>query len=59
MVAKLFEFANQYGRLIQLGTENRKLKVEFRFDKSQYIKRYEILEEFIQTLNEMKQTPVA
>ncbi|WP_018934283.1 transcription-repair coupling factor [Gracilibacillus lacisalsi] len=57
--AKLFEFANQYGRLIQLGTENRKLKVEFRFDKSQYIKRYEILEEFIQTLNEMKQTPVA
>ncbi|WP_208587326.1 transcription-repair coupling factor [Gracilibacillus suaedae] len=57
--AKLFEFANQYGRLIQLGTENRKLKVEFRFDKSQYIKRYEILEEFIQTLSEMKQTPVA
>ncbi|SFM49918.1 transcription-repair coupling factor (superfamily II helicase) [Gracilibacillus orientalis] len=57
--AKLFEFANQYGRLIQLGTENRKLKVEFRFDKNQYIKRYEVLEEFIQTLSEMKQTPVA
>ncbi len=57
--AKLFEFANQYGRLIQLGTENRKLKVQFHFDKSQYVKRYEILEEFIQTLNEMKQTPVA
>ncbi|MGP4042516.1 transcription-repair coupling factor [Gracilibacillus sp. D59] len=57
--AKLFEFANQYGRLIQLGTEERKLKVEFRFEKDQYVKRYDILEEFIQTLNEMKQTPVA
>ncbi|UOQ49520.1 transcription-repair coupling factor [Gracilibacillus caseinilyticus] len=57
--AKLFEFANQYGRQIQLGTEDRKLKVTFRFDQSQYNNRYELLEEFIQTLTEMKQTPVA
>ncbi|MGN8648231.1 transcription-repair coupling factor [Gracilibacillus sp. HCP3S3_G5_1] len=57
--AKLFEFANQYGRLIQLGTEDRKLKVQFRFEKEQFVKRYDILEEFIQTLSEMKQTPVA
>ncbi|WP_058305652.1 transcription-repair coupling factor [Gracilibacillus massiliensis] len=56
--AKLFEFANQYGRLIQLGTEDKKLKVTFKFEKQQYIKRYDILEEFIQTLQEMKHTTV-
>ncbi|GAE94188.1 transcription-repair coupling factor [Gracilibacillus boraciitolerans JCM 21714] len=56
--AKLFEFANQHGRLIQLGTEERKLKVEFKFDNQQYMKRYEVLEEFIQVLQEMNQTLV-
>ncbi|SHN37497.1 transcription-repair coupling factor [Gracilibacillus kekensis] len=56
--AKLFEFANQYGRLIQLGTEDRKLKVTFKFEKQQYIKRYDILEKFILTLQDMKQTSV-
>ncbi|WP_163539363.1 transcription-repair coupling factor [Gracilibacillus sp. YIM 98692] len=56
--AKLFEFANQYGRIIQLGTEERKLKVVFRFDKRQWHKRYEMLEEFIQTLTEMQRPTV-
>ncbi|MDX8047537.1 transcription-repair coupling factor [Gracilibacillus sp. S3-1-1] len=57
--AKLFEFANQYGRLIQLGTENRKLKVVFRFNKDQLVKRYDILAEFIQTLSDMQRTSIA
>lgn len=56
--AKLFEFANQYGRMIQLGTENRQLKVKFRFSREPKLKRYEVLESFIQALKEMKQTPV-
>ncbi|SES22925.1 transcription-repair coupling factor (superfamily II helicase) [Gracilibacillus ureilyticus] len=56
--AKLFEFANKHGRLIQLGTEDRKLKVVFRFDKNTAVKRYTILESFIQTLHEMDREPV-
>jgi transcription-repair coupling factor (superfamily II helicase) len=57
--AKLFDFTNQYGRLVQLGTENRKLKVTFQWDKKNYLRRYEIVEQFIQALNSMKREPVA
>ncbi|GAB2564062.1 transcription-repair coupling factor [Gracilibacillus alcaliphilus] len=55
--AKLFEFANQYGRIVQLGTEERKLKIEFKFDKQQYVKRYDILAEFVEALRDMKAVP--
>lgn len=57
--AKLFEFANQFGRMIQLGTKDRKLKVEFRFDKKQYEKRYDLLEDFLRALNDMEIVPVS
>ncbi|WP_066185682.1 transcription-repair coupling factor [Gracilibacillus timonensis] len=57
--AKLFELANQYGRMIQLGTEQQKLKVDFRFDKQQYAKRYDILAEFIEALDGMKAASVS
>lgn len=57
--AKLFEFTNEYGRLIQLGTENRKLKVVFQWDKKTFIRRYEIIEQFIEALDRMKREPVA
>ncbi|WP_226038370.1 transcription-repair coupling factor [Aquibacillus saliphilus] len=52
--AKIFEFANQYGRMVQLGTEDRKLKVVFTWDKQSQSKRYDIVEEFIQGLKNMK-----
>ncbi|MBA2176996.1 transcription-repair coupling factor [Halobacillus locisalis] len=51
--AKLFEFANQYGRLIQLSTEDNQLKVTFTWDKKSRLTRYEIVEEFISKLPEM------
>ncbi|MRH44989.1 transcription-repair coupling factor [Aquibacillus halophilus] len=52
--AKLFELANKYGRMIQLGTEERRLKVVFVWDKQSKVKRYEIVEEFIHGLKDMK-----
>lgn len=52
--AKLFQFANKYGRFVQLGTENMKLKIGFQWDRDNFIRRYEILEEFIQGLTGMK-----
>ncbi|MBM7573154.1 transcription-repair coupling factor [Aquibacillus albus] len=57
--AKLFEFANQYGRMIQLGTENRKLKVVFNWNKETYHHRYEFVQKFIHALKDMKRVPVA
>ncbi|MDC3417930.1 transcription-repair coupling factor [Aquibacillus salsiterrae] len=57
--AKLFEYANEYNRIIQLGTENRKLKVVFNWDKKTYPKRYEFVQEFIHSLRDMKRVPVA
>ncbi|KHE71483.1 transcription-repair coupling factor [Halobacillus sp. BBL2006] len=51
--AKLFEFANQYGRIVQLGTEDNQLKVTFNWDRKSQLKRYDIVEEFITKLPEM------
>ncbi|MFQ3546539.1 transcription-repair coupling factor [Halobacillus rhizosphaerae] len=51
--AKLFEFANKYGRIIQLATEDKQLKVTFTWDKSSFLQRYETIEEFIQHLPDM------
>ncbi|RWZ51257.1 transcription-repair coupling factor [Halobacillus fulvus] len=51
--AKLFDFANQYGRTIQLGTEDNQLKVTFKWDRQPKEKRYEIIEEFISKLPAM------
>ncbi|GEN55342.1 transcription-repair coupling factor [Halobacillus faecis] len=50
---KLFEFANQYGRMVQLGTEDSQLKVTFTWDRKTEFKRYELVEEFISKLPEM------
>ncbi|WP_082235822.1 transcription-repair coupling factor [Halobacillus massiliensis] len=51
--AKLFEFANQYGRMVQLGTEDSQLKVTFTWDRQNEIKRYDIVEEFIKALPDL------
>lgn len=54
--AKLFELSNEYHRMIQLGTEDMKLKIVFKLDRSQYPKRYDLLEEFLSRLQEVKGT---
>ncbi|WP_077623907.1 transcription-repair coupling factor [Sediminibacillus massiliensis] len=52
--AKLFEFATHYGRMVQLGTENRNLKMVFQWDKKTKNRRYEVVEELIQGLQGTK-----
>ncbi|WP_028781781.1 transcription-repair coupling factor [Thalassobacillus devorans] len=52
--AKLFDLANSYGRMVQLGTEDQKLKVTFQWDKKTYVRRYEVVDEFLQRLPGMK-----
>lgn len=51
--AKLFDLANQYGRMMQVSADGDKLKVSFRLNKEQEKRRYEILEEFLQALQNM------
>ncbi|SFG37025.1 transcription-repair coupling factor [Halobacillus alkaliphilus] len=51
--AKLFEYANKYGRIVQLGTEDNQLKVTFKWDRQPQAKRYEIVEEFLSQLPSM------
>ncbi|SEI12446.1 transcription-repair coupling factor [Halobacillus karajensis] len=45
--SKLFEFANKYGRMVQLGTEDSQLKVTITWDRKTEFKRYKLVEEFI------------
>ncbi|WP_079477403.1 transcription-repair coupling factor [Halobacillus salinus] len=51
--AKLFDLANQYGRMIQLSTEDNQLKVTFTWDRKTKFNRYEMVQEFISKLPEM------
>ncbi|MFC4389312.1 transcription-repair coupling factor [Gracilibacillus marinus] len=52
--AKLFEYANKHGRMVQLGTEGRKLKVVFQFNQENRMGRYDMVIDFIQMLREME-----
>ncbi|WP_047980722.1 transcription-repair coupling factor [Ornithinibacillus contaminans] len=49
--AKIFELANEFGRDIQLGTEQNKLKVIYRITKETKFKRYDILMDFIRKMD--------
>ncbi|MFD1039879.1 transcription-repair coupling factor [Virgibacillus byunsanensis] len=49
--SKLFELANAFGRGIQLGTENNKLKITFTGSKDTKHKRYDIMEDIIDKLS--------
>ncbi|MGY0694529.1 transcription-repair coupling factor [Virgibacillus sp. FSP13] len=49
--SKLFTLANTFGRGVQLGTENQKLKVVFNWSKENRYKRYEVIEDFIKQLS--------
>ena len=48
--AKLFELANEFGRNVQLGTENSKLKITIKWTGETKHKRYDTVESFIKNL---------
>lgn len=50
----LFELASEYDRLIQLGTEDMKLKIVFKPDQSHLPRKYDLLEQFLARLHEVK-----
>jgi len=54
--SKLFELAHSFGRSIQLGTEQNKIKVMFKWSKDQAHKRYELVEDFIKRLSQVDYT---
>lgn len=54
--AKLFEVANEFGRSINLGTEQNKLKVIIRWTKDKAQERYKITEQFIKKLSTVNRT---
>lgn len=53
--SKLFELANKYGRNVQLGTMNDKLKVVFKWTKESDSKRYHFVSDFITELATVNQ----
>lgn len=48
--AKLFEIANEFGRNVQLGTENTKLKIVIKWNKQTEHERYQVTEEVMKKL---------
>jgi transcription-repair coupling factor (superfamily II helicase) len=53
--SSLFQLANEYEGLIRLGTEGKKLKINFHFNKTHYPNRYELVEAFLSRLPEIKE----
>ena len=49
--SKLFDLANEFGRTIQLGTEQNKLKIMMKWTKDTKHNRYQKLEDFIKKLS--------
>ncbi|WP_067729692.1 transcription-repair coupling factor [Oceanobacillus damuensis] len=49
--SKLFELANSFGRNVGLGTENKKLKIVFKWTNESEHTRYELVENFIMKLD--------
>jgi transcription-repair coupling factor (superfamily II helicase) len=54
--AKLFEVANEFGRNVQLGTENKKLKIIITWSKATKHQRFQVTEEVIKRLSEVNRT---
>ncbi|MGM8215707.1 transcription-repair coupling factor [Bacillaceae bacterium W0354] len=52
--AELLTLANDYNRIVQLGTEGSKLKIVLQFQRNDYDRRYDILEDFLSRLNQTK-----
>ncbi|WP_100011840.1 transcription-repair coupling factor [Lentibacillus sediminis] len=51
--SKLFDLANTFGRGVQLGTENNKLKITFKWTRDGERERYETVGEFMDKLTEV------
>ncbi|MFD2209314.1 transcription-repair coupling factor [Virgibacillus halophilus] len=51
--AKLFELANEYGRNIQLGTENSQLKITYRSSANKATQRYDVIQKFMADLEKV------
>ncbi|MFB1051071.1 transcription-repair coupling factor [Paraliobacillus sp. JSM ZJ581] len=51
---KLFHYANKYGRMIQLGTDNQNLKIGFRWDRNTYPDRYKKIIRFMKDMEKLK-----
>ncbi|MBP1970358.1 transcription-repair coupling factor (superfamily II helicase) [Virgibacillus natechei] len=48
--SKLFEVANTFGRGVQLGTENNKLKMVYKYTAESGLRRYQIVEDLVDQL---------
>lgn len=54
--SKLFTLANEFGRGVQLGTDNKKLKVTIQWAKDKKHERYEIASQFMKQLSNANRT---
>ncbi|WP_017470338.1 transcription-repair coupling factor [Amphibacillus jilinensis] len=51
----LFTYANDFGRMILLGTDQNKLTITFHFEKRTYPDRYQFVSSFLEALENLKQ----
>ncbi|MEC5425997.1 transcription-repair coupling factor [Virgibacillus sp. C22-A2] len=54
--SKLFTLANTFGRGVQLGTENNKLKITYTWQRENHHQRYEVVKDFITQLAEVNRS---
>ncbi|GAA5417884.1 transcription-repair-coupling factor [Paraliobacillus ryukyuensis] len=55
---KLFHYANKFGRMMNLGTDNQKLKIRFQWDRKTYPERYQKTIQFMRELDNLKRDVV-
>ncbi len=55
--SELFMLANEYGRMVQLGTEGNKLKIMIQYQRSNKNQRYDVLEDILSKINKVKNQP--
>ncbi|GAA0467202.1 transcription-repair coupling factor [Alkalibacillus silvisoli] len=55
--SELFMLANEYGRMVQLGTEGNQLKVIIQYSNKNKNERYDVLEDILSKLNKVKNKP--
>ncbi len=55
--SELFMLANEYGRMVQLGTEGQKLKIMIQYNHKNKLERYDVLEDMLSKLENVKKQP--
>ncbi|MDQ0352659.1 transcription-repair coupling factor (superfamily II helicase) [Alkalibacillus filiformis] len=55
--SELFMLANEYGRMVQLGTEGQKLKIMIQYNHKNKQERYDVLEDLLSKLENVKKQP--